>query len=114
MQEGSVFEYFCVIFETYEFGVRHRSEFAEAQINADGKWCQNPTIKAARVGSVNNAHHLRMLFPTMDTMPYPFLKKRVAENIDKELLKSMVCAIRYVICIAQTMMWKGRKKVPFY
>ena len=55
-----------------------------------------------------------MLFPTMDTMPYPFLKKRVAENIDKELLKSMVCAIRYVICIAQTMMWKGRKKVTFY
>ena len=46
-------------------------------------------------------------------MPYPFLKKRVAENIDKELLKSMVCAIRYVICIAQTMMMERKEEFPF-
>lgn len=114
MQEGSVFEYFCVIFETYEFGVRHRSEFAEAQINADGKWCQKPDDKSRKSGKREQCPPFANAFPTMDTMPYPFLKKRVAENIDKELLKSMVCAIRYVICIAQTMMWKGRKKVPFY
>lgn len=73
-----------------------------------------PDDKSRKSGKREQCPPFANVFPTMDTMPYPFLKKRVAENIDKELLKSMVCAIRYAICIAQTMMWKGRKKVPFY